>query len=69
MMSETHEAGHMDDNPEFPEGHTGFWMGTEHGTVHVLGDPNMSEKTARLIGEMVKAAHKMMDKKEEPNHD
>ncbi len=59
----------MDDEMEFPEGHTGFWLGTEYGTVNVLGDPNMSEKTARLIGEMVKAAQAMMDKKEGESHD
>jgi hypothetical protein len=47
----------------------GFWLHTEHGPAHVLGDANMSEKTLEAIGEMVKAAHKMMDKKEESNHD
>lgn len=35
-------------------GHTGFWLNVDGQSVHVLGDPNMSEETANAIAEVVR---------------
>jgi DnaJ-class molecular chaperone len=47
----------MDDEHELPDelNAQGFWLHTEHGPAHVLGDANMSEKTLGLIKQLIEA--------------
>jgi hypothetical protein len=44
--------------------HIGFWLDTDYGPAHVLGDPNMSQETRDALAEVVKAAHKYMEERE-----
>jgi hypothetical protein len=47
--------------PELRE-HTGFYIQTESGNVgHILGDPNMSEKTRKAFMELIDLAHRAVE--------
>jgi hypothetical protein len=48
----------------------GFYLQTEHGTAHVLGDPDMSQETLGALGKLIEAAYKAVDNGEiEPDSD
>jgi hypothetical protein len=40
-------------------GHMGQWIDVDGEQVHVLADPNMDEKTANAIAELVRAVRKL----------
>jgi hypothetical protein len=45
--------------------HEGFWIDTEHGDFHVLGDPNMSEEQKEALRAVARAAWRMIGGKDE----
>ena len=41
--------------------HVGMWLNVDGEPVHMLADPAMSDKTAKALAELVRAARKMID--------
>ncbi len=39
----------------------GFYLHTDVGTAHVLGDPNMSQETINALIELIRAAHRAVE--------
>ena len=39
----------------------GFWLHTEYGTAHVLGDPNMSQETIDALQELIRCARRAIE--------
>lgn len=44
--------------------HTGFWFNVDGEYAHVLGDPNMDEKTLKALAEVVRKAREMVERGE-----
>lgn len=44
--------------------HTGFWVNVDDQPAHILGDPEMSEEEMKFLEKMIRAVHRMLDKKE-----
>ena len=55
-----------DEAATLPTEHTGFFINVDGVDAHVLGDPNMSEKTRWALGELVKAAVRWLDEDTSP---
>lgn len=44
-----------------PEAHEGFWTTVDGEAAHILGDPNMDEKTLNALHEVIRAARRVID--------
>lgn len=58
MKSDGHWVMMTEPPPDPFEGHTGFWIDVDGEGAHVLGDPNMSEETAKALAEVIRAVRK-----------
>lgn len=41
--------------------HVGFWVEVDGQPAHVLGDPNMDDKTAAALAELIRCAIRAVD--------
>lgn len=44
-----------------PQAHEGFWTTVDGEAAHILGDPNMDEKTLNALHEVIRAARRAID--------
>lgn len=66
MRAEPTDDDDTDPHGDSYGGHVGFWLGVGEGEepIHVLGDPKMSDETAKALAEIAKAARRAIDRGE-----